>query len=288
VLYCKGMKALVLFTGASGKRDFSKKIPEVKRTLASSFEALDFLKCEKPGDLRSNCINYASKYDVFIIAGGDGTFNAVINAIAPLDKRPTLGFINFGTLGDVGKNFGVTRSLTKALQIIKNGKTKSFDIGKIGNSYFAYVAAFGCYSDIAYKAKRKSKQRWGKASYYTLAAKATMKSAKFAVSYVSDNKRVTKIVPFLMVMNGSDIGGFKVNKKGLIDDGKMELFMPKPSPSNGLLQTLLNPDSEMITISEVDIQPIDSLPWCLDGELGPTGRVSISVLPSWLKVFAQK
>lgn len=282
------MKALVLYTGASGQRDFSKKIPYVREKLEGSFDVLDFQKCEKPGDLRSNCVAKASDYDAFIVAGGDGTFNTVINAVAPLNEAPILGFINFGTLGDVGKNFGVSRSLDKALTIIKSKRIRSFDLGKIGDSYFAYVAAFGCYSDIAYKAKREKKQRFGKASYYSLAAKRALKRAKYAVRYAVDGKSVVKIVPFLMVMNGSDIGGFKVNKNGSTDDGMMELFLPKVAPFNGLVQTLVNPKSEVIKVSSVDIRPLDSLPWCLDGEIGPSGAVTVSVLTKKVKVFSSK
>ncbi|MCI1244450.1 MAG: hypothetical protein LKG11_00610 [Bacilli bacterium] len=281
------MKALVLYTSASGRRDFSKRIGRVRAALGSVFAPLEFAKCEKPGDLSRISAQEAPHYDTLIVAGGDGTFNALINAIAPLPVRPKIGFINFGTLGDVGRNFGVTHSFARALRIIKAGKTEPFDIGRIGDSYFAYVAAAGCYSDIAYSVKRSAKKRWGKAIYYRLAAKSTLKKAGYAVRYVTAKKTVTRIVPFLMVMNGSHIGGFGVNRKSSVHDGEMELFLPKRSLSNGLAQTLFRPTSEVVPVTEVDIRPMDSLRWCLDGEPGPVGRAHFSVLPSWIQVYAK-
>jgi len=282
------MKALVLYTGFSGRKDFSPKIPLVKKALAGSFSDLDFISCEKPGNLASVSKEKASQYDVFIVVGGDGTFNTVVNALSTLEKIPVLGYINFGTLGDIGKNFGVTRSLRKALAIIKAGHVESFDVGKIGDSYFAYVAAFGCYSDIAYRVSRGLKKRWGKATYYGLAAKEAFRPAQYAVRYVANGKSVTRLVPFLMVMNGNSIGGFHVNRIGSTHDGLLELFIPKQAPFNGLVQTLLSPWSEVVQVSSVDIHPLDPLPWCLDGEKGPSGHVQISVLPGRLKVFSKK
>lgn len=282
------MNALVLYTGFSGRKDFSPKIPLVKKVLSERFSVLDFFCCDKPGDLAAVSRAEASHYDVFIVVGGDGTFNTVVNVLAPLEKAPILGYINYGTLGDVGKNFGVTRSLHKALAIIKTGVVKGFDVGKIGDAYFAYVAAFGCYSDIAYRASRGLKKRWGKATYYGLATRSALKSAKYAIRYVANGKTETRIVPFLMVMNGSDIGGFRVNKIGSTHDGLLELFLPKEAPFNGLVQTMLDPRSEVIQVASVDIHPLDRLPWCLDGEIGPEGHVYISVLPERLKVFSKR
>ena len=282
------MKALVLYNGFCGRKDFSSKIPLVKKTLAGCFSTLDFIACDKAGDLVSVSKEQAPHFDVFIVVGGDGTFNTIVNVLSPMEKTPVLGYINFGTLGDIGKNFGVTRSLRKALAIIKAGHIQSFDVGQIEDSYFAYVAAFGCYSDIAYRASRGLKKRWGKATYYGLAAREAFRPAQYAIRYVANGKTVTRLVPFIMVMNGSDIGGFRVNKIGSTRDGLMELFLPKRSPFNGLLQTLFKPRSEVIQVTSVDIHPLDSLPWCLDGEKGPSGHVQISVLPGRLKVYSSK
>ncbi|MCY7948228.1 NAD(+)/NADH kinase, partial [Bacillus atrophaeus] len=40
------------------------------------------------------------EFDLIIAAGGDGTINEVVNGLAPLDRRPTLGIIPVGTTND--------------------------------------------------------------------------------------------------------------------------------------------------------------------------------------------
>lgn len=282
------MKALVVYTGASGQKDFTKRIPFVQKELAGVFTELDFVHSQGPLDLQKIAIKSAAEYDCLLIAGGDGTFNKVVNALAPLDKTPVLGYLNFGTIGDVGRNFGIGKSLKQGLDVIKNGHIRPFDVGQINNFYFAYVATIGCYSEIAYKTQRNKKKRWGRWSYYHLALKDMSHKTDYLVRYTIDGLTKEARVPFLMVLNGQHMGGLKVNKRGTIDDGKMELYLPKTGATNGLASSLFMPNKVVIEVTSVTIDPQIEMPWCLDGEVGPVGPATITLLPHKLTIFSKQ
>ena len=150
------MKALLIYSHNTGatRRGFSNKLDYVKERLSSVFETLD-----------SVCT--LSKE---VIVGGDGTFNNALTAIMGLEKRPTIGYLNFGTLGDVGKAFGLKNDYKKDVEIIVDQNAMDYDVGKVLSSnntyYFAYTCCIGAYSDIPYSVERKRKRKVGKLAYY--------------------------------------------------------------------------------------------------------------------------
>ena len=103
------MKALLIYSHNTGatRRGFSNKLDYVKERLLTVFETLDSVCTLSKEETRKLIAEKGSDYDSHIIVGGDGTFNNALTAIMGLENRPTIGYLNFGTLGDVGKAFGL-------------------------------------------------------------------------------------------------------------------------------------------------------------------------------------
>jgi diacylglycerol kinase (ATP) len=286
------MKALVVYSKAAGKRDFSCHVPLLEKELAGTFETLDFRHTSSEEEASLVYEDACAKYEVVIVCGGDGTFNNAVNAIMPQPRKPILGYVNFGTIGDVGKNFGVTRSLSEALAIIRSQHVEKIDIGEIISKgktrYFAYCAAFGVFSDIAYGVTRSEKKKVGRLAYYNKAVGEVFEKNQHPYSYESERLKKTSSAPFIMVLNGRNIGGFIVNRKGKINDGKMEIFLTKKGLFNGLLHYLPFSTAPDDVCSNCRFSGLEDLPWCLDGEKGPKGDVSFILEPSKIDVFSQK
>ena len=51
------------------------------------------------------------KYDALVFSGGDGTFNDVVTGVAPMEKRPILGYIPSGTVNDIARNLSISRNI---------------------------------------------------------------------------------------------------------------------------------------------------------------------------------
>jgi diacylglycerol kinase family enzyme len=83
------------------------------------------------------------------------------------------------------------------------------------------------------------------------------------------------------------MGGFLVNEKADLNDGKMELFLTKPGFFNGLLHYLFNFNLKVISSDSFEVMESDSMPWCLDGEMGPKGNFKIVTHHSALKIFSK-
>jgi len=282
------MKALLLYSHQSGHKDFAKKIPSLRKELASRFESIEtictFSEAEATRLEEGSC----GIYDALIIAGGDGTFNNAVNALMGKANAPILGYINVGTIGDVGRNFGVGASLRQAIRVLDVGHVEEMDVGECGGRYFAYCCAAGAYSDIAYQTKRHAKRKAGRFAYYLLAIKETFRRQCLIYEIDANGEKYHGQSPFLLLLNGRFMGGFLVNPKSKMNDGKMELFLVKPGLFNGLLHYLFHTGVKVIRSDVFNIKIDSDQPWCLDGEKGSSGSTIVTLHPSSLRVFSKK
>jgi len=84
-----------------------------------------------PSDVAAHCntINKKHQQNMAIIAGGDGTINAVVNCLNP--DTATLAVLPFGTSNILAAEIGIT-SLADGVARIAAGKTRSLSVGLLG------------------------------------------------------------------------------------------------------------------------------------------------------------
>lgn len=282
-------KALFLYSPLTGRGKIAKKADWICSRLRKTFEVVDARVCLSHDELIKEAKEAAKHYEYLVFAGGDGTFNGVADALLSEKNPPILGYINAGTLGDVGRNFGFGKSVKRSLAVIEKGKTKSIDLGVLNGHAFVYMAAVGAYSDISYAAKSKEKKRIGKFTYYRMAVAAAFKKRLVKGNLLVDGKDIPFEAPFLMILNGRNVGGFPVNKGSEMNDGKMELFLTKKGIFNGLPHYLFEKKRmKSVFCEKIEITLHNGDFWCLDGEKGPSGNVKIEIAKQKLRVFCAK
>ncbi len=283
-------KALYLYSDKSGKNKSIKRHNFIVKRLSEKYDVTSF--CSSSLDEFNETVKHSyEKYDVLIVAGGDGTFNRLVNALGPLEKekRPIVGYIPTGTINDAGKSLGIKGNIKQALKVIIDGYTADIDIGKVNNSYFIFVLAIGQYSDIAYITKRDEKIKFGRLAYYFQALKEAFKIRKIKVNLICDGVNYEVTTPFVLIMNSVHVGGFPVNFKNSIRDGKFDIYLTKPGLFNGLLHFLFfKIKTKHIRCSSLTVSTncLDS--WCVDGEKGESGELEVSCLKANLKIFANE
>ncbi len=260
----------------------------VKERLLGRFDRVDFFCTSSSLEAKNLIKEKAPLYEALIVAGGDGTFNNAINALANIPNPPILGYINFGTIGDIGRNFGIGAGLDKSLDIITKGDIVPFDVGEINGQYFAYVATIGRYSDIAYITPRKQKRFLGRIAYYNKAFKELQNRKAVHAHIEVDGASYEIDTPFILLLNGNNIGGFKINRYGSIQDGMMELFLAKKDISNGLMPLLIDKNRIVLRGKKFFIKTDEAMNWCLDGEEGMKGDAYILTHEKMFKIFAKK
>ena len=87
-----------------------------------------------------------------VAGGGDGTLNAVVNAMIRGDIRPkaSLGILPLGTANDFAKGAGIDAEeiLMSALELACTGSPTKIDVGRMNDQYFINVASAGFGAEV--------------------------------------------------------------------------------------------------------------------------------------------
>lgn len=84
---------------------------------------------------------------LFIAAGGDGTINHVLQALAHTEAK--LGIIPVGTFNHLAKDLKLPMDWRAALDVALNGATAQIDLARINDRYFANNMSLGVYPEMA-------------------------------------------------------------------------------------------------------------------------------------------
>lgn len=166
---------------------------------------------------------HAEGAQAVVVAGGDGTLNAVAEALVKT-KLP-LGVIPAGTANDLARSLGLPLDMEQAADVIAAGHRKQIDLGDVNGHKFFNVASVGLSADLARELSGEIKRKFGRISYAITAAKVLGKARPFRASIVSEEGSVLVRTMQIAVGNGRYYGGgMAVEQTAEIDDGQLDLY----------------------------------------------------------------
>ncbi len=129
----------------------------------------------------------AENYNLVVCAGGDGTLDNTVGGIMRLERklkrRIHMGYIPCGSTNDYARSLRISMNPVQAAKDIVEGDICHVDVGRIENTFFIYVAAFGAFTDVSYSTPQNLKNALGHAAYLLEASKAmfNLKSYKMKI-----------------------------------------------------------------------------------------------------------
>ena len=123
------MKTFLFINPASGSHS-AERLQFVQEQLRAHAVIPEVFEVRTPAEIYAYCsiINKELEPPLVIVAGGDGTCNAVVNGLEA--GKATLAVLPFGTSNVLAAEIGIT-SLTDALERIIAGKSRSLSVGII-------------------------------------------------------------------------------------------------------------------------------------------------------------
>lgn len=251
--------------------------------IIATFSEEDYEITLIPTKHRNHCCEYilseGKRFDKVVVAGGDGTVNEAFNALVTLgDDKPVLGYIPMGTTNDFAASCNIPQDIVAAAKVAVKSEATLIDAGKFNDRYFAYIAAFGVLTDVAYDTPQEIKNLFGRAAYIVEGIKrlANVKSYKMKVR--CNGETIEDEFIFGMVANSNSVGGMKIKSLQVdLCDGLFEVLLlkkiQKPLDINAILADLFQKktDSEhyyVIKSDKIEFVSQDNIAWTLDGEFG--------------------
>lgn len=282
------MNALLIYSDKTGISKSEKKNAKMISKLKEIFSDLKSIRTNTIEDFSNAVSESIGKFDVLVVAGGDGTLKLAINELMKYerDTRPILGYIPAGTVNDAGKAFGCGQTIKSGLKNLKKLNINSIDIMKANETYINFVAAIGAFSDISYSTPRSTKKIIGRLAYYIDALPKALKRKLIDAEIFCNGESYKIKAPFLMILNSKNVGGFPVNFKYSVKDGMAELFATKRGLFNGLIHYVFFKTRTLKLKSDHFLIKINSDEnWCFDGEKGDKKDLEIFVLKQEIKVI---
>lgn len=295
------MKCLFIYNPNSGKGRVAKKEHYIEEKLKTKYNKVDVMRTEHPHHASIIASENYNKYDTFVVSGGDGTLNEVINAIAEKENAPVIGYIPTGTTNDVAHSLKIPRNIKKAVKVILNGKVFNHDIFKVNDKYGIYVCATGLGCEISYETKQTHKKFWGRLAYFFSGAKKIFKSKPLHIKLKHDNEIIEQNCALLLIVNSRYVGGFKINKNARLDDGYVDVVMiecPKKNKFSLLSMFSIaklflfglnyNKKKRRVTylrLKDFEIELKNNAEINLDGECGQNGSFKFKSLEKGVKIY---
>ena len=259
------------------KGKISEHLPHIKQRLLLRYENVDAMATPVDG-AEDIAYSFASKYDILISCGGDGTLHEVINGVMKSGSQPIVAIFPFGTCNDVARTFNIPFDLDKAIDCVLRLNTTSYDIMFDGKDYITYTLATGYLTKASYAASSKVKKKIGRFAYVLAGIRCLFKFDALPITINCDGERIHGKFVYLMAMNGESAGGFKLNKGEIINNGKIKLVLIKRGKGIssfftfvklflfGIKSIMKSKNAIIREVSKFEIENHANTPFTLDGE----------------------
>lgn len=295
-------KLLFVYNPCSGKGGILRSLPEI----ISIFTAGDYDVTAHPTSRRLDgqefIAQYGAQYDLVAACGGDGTLHELFRGMAEHSPDIRCGYIPAGTMNDFAASLRIPRVMTDAADMIVRGNFRRVDAGLLNGERFAYVAAFGAFTEISYSTDRSLKSVFGSFAYFLEGMKL------FDLNYFSENTRRLKITSGNDVYEGDFVFGMAANSLSVagltrllpagaaMDDGLLDcLFIKTPRNLADLdrIRAEVQGEAECGTnvirlrTGSLTVESFEEMDWDTDGEYGGSfTRAEMSVQPSAILMAA--
>jgi len=282
------MKYFVIVNPTSGRGFAGKNIPQIEAFLTSHHLDYELVLTERPWHAAELAEKGArEKYDVIVVASGDGTANEALNGLMKAREagfnHTALALLPVGTGNDFAYGMGVRGTLEENIALLAKNTRRWMDIGKVNGGDYPDGRYFGNGVGIgfdAYVGFVAADIRWTRGLLaYLLAALETIfiyfKAPTVRIEY--EDKTLEQEALMVSIMNGQRMGGgFFMAPDGLPYDntfdlciagapGKFRVLQLLPTFMNGTQAT--QPEIRMDRAQKVTVTALKgTLPAHCDGE----------------------
>lgn len=293
------MRRLLVWNGGSGKSVAFQQLLDQNRIC----DATQLYELTRGSDLKAR-ISHAVEEgcEVVLVAGGDGTVNAVVNALMSIEsvRRPRLAILPLGTANDFAATLTLPDDIGRALELSYTNQSLPMDVVKIRahdfQRYFANIAAGGNSVRVSEELTDDMKTRWGAFCYLRGGLPVLADLQTFHITAQCDSEQFSDIDSWaVLVANG------KTNAGRIV-------VAPNASPNDGLLDVIIIRDGTILDIVDIVSQALlgsyleceqviyrqvrrlqlhsePSMRFTIDGEVIEEEPVEFEVVPGAISMF---
>ena len=272
-------KMLFVFNPKAGKGEIKTHLLDIVDIFSSHNYEIIIRSTQAPRDAYEKAKEYADSVDLIVCSGGDGTLDEVVTGIMEVDSSVPIGYIPAGSTNDFANSLFMPKNMIRVAEMIMAEELYHCDIGRFNQKTFAYVAAFGLFTDVSYETDQDLKNVLGHVAYVLEGVKRLFDIKSYHMKVSSEEVQVEDDFIVGMITNSRSVGGFKnlTGKNVDMNDGFFEVTLivhPKnPLQLQEIMTALVmaEDNTDMIysfKTRQLTIETDEEVPWTLDGEFG--------------------
>ena len=270
---------LFVFNPKAGKGKIKTHLLDIVDIFSSHDYEIIIRATQAPRDAYEKAKEYANSVDMIVCSGGDGTLDEVVTGIMEAESSVPIGYIPAGSTNDFANSLFMPKNMTKVAEMIMEEELYHCDIGRFNQKTFAYVAAFGLFTDVSYETDQDLKNVLGHVAYVLEGVKRLFDIKSYHMKVTSDEVQAEDDFIVGMITNSRSVGGFKnlTGKNVDMNDGLFEVTLivhPKnPLQLQEIITALVMAEDNTDLIysfktKKLTIESDEEVPWTLDGEFG--------------------
>lgn len=284
----------LIYNPFSGGGKVLKQIDRIQKVYQENGYLLDLFRISYQSDYK-DLLKDISNYNHFLISGGDGTINQIINFLKENLVEIPLGILPLGTSNDFAKNLNISDSIEEMCLNLINSKKTELDLGVINNRYFVNIASLGLFTKVSQGTDFNLKKILGKYAYYIKGIKEFSTLNSYHVKIEGEDYSYNGNVYAILIFNGQMAGNIKLAYKASLIDGKLDVLVIKPSSFLQIID-LLQKVKKGVHLEE-KIEGLDYIKtsWLkidgdkiltdLDGEVGPELPIEIQCKKNGIRIL---
>lgn len=226
------MKKLMLIVNpAAGRGAYKESFGEAMHILADGGYTTTLFFTSAPGDASRYARENGAFYDTVACIGGDGTLSETLAGLMQIDNPPPVGYFPMGTANDVATTLDLPKNnCAEAAKALLAGTPHGFDVGGFGSdNYFAYIAAFGMFTEVSYTTPQSQKKSLGHLAYVLQGAASLSKIESVHAKVEYDDGVIEGKFYYGSLSNSTSVAGMiRLSDKIVsLGDGRSELVLIK-------------------------------------------------------------
>ena len=154
-----------MFNPKAGKGQIRTSLVDILDIFNKSDYEVIVYATQRPRDAYEKTKYYQDKVDIIVCSGGDGTLDEVVTGLMETHSRTRIGYIPAGSTNDFANSMFMPKTMIGAARNIMEEVVYQCDVGRFNHQTFAYVAAFGIFTDVSYQTDQDMKNILGHGAY---------------------------------------------------------------------------------------------------------------------------
>ncbi len=265
----------VVVNPVSGRGKHLGKVRRLANKLTRMGYFLDVFETSRAGDALEYVRENAWQAGVFVVAGGDGTLNEVVNG--NIDTRVPIAVLPAGTGNILAKEFGLPWDVRRICRSIQEKRVRHLDAIEVGSGrYSLLLTSAGFDSSIAYAFHQKRRGTMRMRQYVVPLFREIFAYRYRPLRVTIDGNELPYDAAHVIVGNVRSYGGpFEFASHAVPDDGLLDVLVFRGHRWRqhirylwaGLLHECEKlPDCDYFQVREVSVEGAEDLPYQIDGD----------------------